>query len=107
MPYTKGHIGLSGIADTIGTAVDVASDPYMGEVVCRVGQLRDIERGNAVRSCNKTPSGLMGGVGMRALMPAFRGYVYAQRNPWVYPAAALVAVGVPFALGFLFGRNAS
>lgn len=96
---------LGDIAGTLVTAAQVTSDPYFAETVCRVGQLGAIKRGQAPSPCAKTPVGRPGGVGLGALMPALRGYVYAQQHPWAWAAAAAVAVGLPFLLGYAAGKG--
>lgn len=93
------------VAEGVSTAVDVSHDPYLGEAICRVQQLVAIENKREVPVCTKTASGLVGGVGMRRLMPALRGYVYAQQHPWVYPVAGAVAIGVPVLIGYLLGKG--
>ena len=40
---------MGDIADTITTAIDVASDPYVPEIVCRVQQLQQIGRNQPVK----------------------------------------------------------
>lgn len=102
MSYSK---SLGDIFGTITTALDVANDPYMPEVVCRINQLRAVEHGESVTECVSLAPGLAGGVGLRSAMPAFRAYVYAQRNPWVYPLLMAAVVGLPLYLGYELGRQ--
>jgi hypothetical protein len=93
---------VESVAQTIG---NVGSDPYLPEVICRVNQLHAINGGQAVPACAVTPPGLTGGVGMGRAMPVLRGYVFAEQNRWVYPVAIGAIVGVPFLLGYLFGKG--
>ncbi len=103
--YTRTRRSMGDLAEVIGTAADVASDPYLSEVLCRVQQLKAIERNQAVAVCPVTPDFPGVGVGLRKLMPALRGYVYAERNPWAYLAAAAVVIGVPMFIGYQLGKN--
>lgn len=98
---------MGDLASTIGTAVDVASDPYLAEVVCRIGQLKHIDHGEPVTPCEVTPEGVAGGVGLRNVAPALRAYVYAQQNKWVYPLAVAALVGLPLWVGYELGRGGS
>lgn len=96
---------MGDLSTVITTAADVTTDPYFAEVVCRIGQLRQRERGEPVGQCPDTPDGLSGGVGIRPLMPVLRAYVYAQQNPWTYWAAAIAAIGIPMWVGYELGRK--
>ncbi len=96
---------MGGLTEVIGTAADVASDPYLSEVLCRVQQIKAVERGQAVAVCPVTPDSPGVGVGLRRLMPALRGYVYAEQNPWAYLVAAAVVIGVPMFIGYELGKN--
>ncbi len=98
-------MAMGDLASTIGTAVDLASDPYLAEVICRIGQLKAIDHGEAVAVCPETPAGAAGGIGLRNAVPALRGYVYAQQNKWVYPIAVAVLLGIPMLIGYEIGRN--
>jgi hypothetical protein len=96
---------MGDISSVIGTALDVASDPYLSEVVCRVGQLKNIDHGETVGVCAETPEGTAGGVGLRNAIVPLRAYVYAQQNKWVYPVALAVAIGIPMWIGYELGRG--
>jgi hypothetical protein len=96
---------MGGVSDTISTALDVASDPYLPEVVCRIRQLKQIDRAEPVGTCQRTASGVAGGVGLRNAMPVLRGYVYAQQRKWVYPLAIAAAIGLPMAIGYALARR--
>lgn len=97
---------MGDLASTLGTAADVASDPYLSEVICRIGQLKNIDRHEAVATCTNTPGdGAGGGIGLRKAVPALRAYVYAQQNTWVYPLAVAAIVGIPMWIGFKIGRG--
>ena len=98
-------VDIGTVASGIATAADITTDPYLPETICRARQLLAIEAETAVPTCVKTASGKMGGIGLRKAMPVLRGYVFAEQNPWVYPVAAAVAIGVPFLLGVLIGRS--
>lgn len=96
---------MGDLASTVGTALDVASDPYLSEVICRVQQLKQIDHGEPVATCVATPSGVPGGVGLRNIAPVMRAYVYAQENPWVYPVAVAAILGIPMWIGYQLARG--
>lgn len=96
---------MGDLASTIGAALDVASDPYLNEVVCHIGQLKAIDHGEPVGVCAQTPDGAVGGVGLRNAIPVLRAYVYAQQNKWVYPLAVAALVGIPMFIGYEIGRG--
>jgi hypothetical protein len=88
------------------TALDVAGDPYLPEVLCRVAQLKQIEATGATpTACTSTASGLPGGIGLRNAVTPLRAYVYAQQHKWVYPIALLAVVGIPMWIGYELGRG--
>ena len=97
--------GLGDLASVLSTASDVAADPYLPELICRIQQLKNINNGQAVAICAETPEGIPGGVGIGNLMMPLRGYVYAQQNKWVYPVAILAILGIPFLLGYRMGEK--
>ncbi len=97
---------MGDLIGTINTAVDVASDPYLGEVMCRIGQLKNIDHNEPVAVCADTPPGVNGGVGLHNAIVPLRAYVYAQQNTWVYPLAVAVLLGLPLFIGYEFGRGA-
>ena len=95
---------MGDLLSEINTAVDVASDPYMPEVVCRIQQLKAIGNGQPVGVCAETAPGTPG-IGQGPVMPALRAYVYAQQNTWVYPVAIAVVLGIPFLVGKMVGEG--
>ncbi|HEY4266748.1 MAG TPA: hypothetical protein VGM94_01020 [Galbitalea sp.] len=96
---------ISSIENSIGAGLDIASDPYLPEVLCHVGQLHAIQGGQPVPNCPETPDGLPGGVGLNRAVYPLRWYVYAQQNPWVYPLAAAVIIGLPMLIGYELGKD--
>lgn len=96
---------MGDISSTITTALDVAADPYLPEVVCRVQQLTQIDHGQPVQACLNTPDTVVGGVGIARAIPALRAYVYAQENPWVYYVAAAGLIGLPMLIGYRLGKG--
>lgn len=96
---------MGDVSQVIGTALDVASDPYLAEVVCHVQQLKAIDHGEPVAVCAQTPAGVVGGVGLRKAIPALRAYVYAEQNPWVYPIAIAAIIGIPMWIGYELGKG--
>lgn len=108
MPYEiKQDLGASAtdIVSGITTFAQAVTDPYLPEASCRVKQLYEIQTGKTVSVCVKTPMNRSGGVGIKKAIYPLRGAVYAEQHRWVYPAAVAVAVGVPFLLGYLFGKG--
>jgi hypothetical protein len=95
------------LGDTAETIASASSDPYLSEVICRVGQLSAIRSDKPVPSCPKTRSGLPGGVGLGRAIPALRGYVWAEQRRWIYAVAAIGIVGLPMLVGYSLGRRSS
>jgi len=102
--YVRPNASLGDLASTLSTAADVAGDPYLTEVVCRVAQLKAIDHGEAVPVCAKIPPGAAGGVGLRNAIPVLRGYVYAQQHRWAYAAAVAALIGLPMLIGYRLGQ---
>jgi hypothetical protein len=99
-------MAMGDLASTLATAVDVASDPYLPEVICRIQQLKNIDHGEPVAVCAETPDGIVGGgVGLHNAMIPLRAYVYAQQNPWAYFVAIAVVLGVPMWIGYELGKG--
>lgn len=96
---------MGDLASTLATAADVASDPYLTEVVCHVAQLKAIDHGEPVPVCARTPGGAAGGVGLRNAIPVLRGYVYAQQHRWVYAVAVAAVIGLPMLIGYRLGQT--
>lgn len=96
---------VNSVGNSLGTAVNVAEDPYLSEVVCRIGQLQQIRAGQTVGACADTPDGMPGGVGLSAAVKPLRLYVYAKQNVWVFPAMIAAIIGVPFLLGYEYGKG--
>lgn len=99
------HAAMGDISSVIGTAIDVASDPYLAEVVCLVGNLKQIDHGEPVAVCPATPDGVAGGVGLHNAILPLRAYVYAQQNTWVYPLAVAAILGLPLWIGYELGKG--
>jgi hypothetical protein len=95
---------MGDVISTIGTVLDVANDPAMPEVVCRIQQLQSIDRGQPVPICAETIPGL-GSPWIQNVLPVLRGYVYAQQNKWVYPVLVAAVIGLPMWVGYELGRK--
>lgn len=93
------------VSNALGTAVNVADDPYLPEIVCRVGQLQQINAGQTPGTCTELPDGLPGGVGLSAAVKPLRFYVYGKQHAWVFPAVAIALFGIPFMLGYEYGKG--
>lgn len=96
---------ITSIANTVGIANDLANDPYLPETVCRVGQLRDINQNKKPPVCVRTADHLPGGIGLRKFVKPLRGYVYAEQHKWVYAAGVAAIIGLPFLIGYSFGKG--
>jgi hypothetical protein len=96
---------MGDIGSTIATAIDVATDPYMPEIICRIQQLQQVGRNQPAQVCTDTPNTVTGGVGIANAMPVLRAYVYAQQNPWVYPVAIAAILGLPIWIGYELGKG--
>lgn len=96
---------LANLATAVQTGVEVGSDPYLPETICRAQQLIAIENQRPVPACASTPANLSGGIGLRIAMPVLRGLVYAQQHKWVYPVAVAGVIGVPMLVGYLLGKG--
>lgn len=101
-----GSLGADSTVVAAGSAaLNVAADPYLPEVICRVQQLSQIENGKAVQECKKMPLNLQGGIGLRKAMVPLRGYVFAEQHPWAYAVAAIGLVGLPILIGYQIGKH--
>jgi hypothetical protein len=96
---------LSTIISGIGSALDVAGDPYLPEIICRVQELHAIKSNLPRPLCPSTPLGLPGGVGLGRVVLPLRAFVFAEANPWAYAVAAAAIVGVPMWIGYELGRK--
>lgn len=96
---------FTGAGSAISTAGNIANDPYLPEVACRVNQLHAIKSNQTVPACADTPPGLPGGVGLSDAVVPLRIYVYAKQNPWVFPLAAFAILGLPFWVGYSMGGS--
>jgi hypothetical protein len=98
---------MGDVTSTLNTVLDVAGDPYLPEVVCRIQQLEAIDHGQPVPTCAETPDTVQGAQWAANLLPVMRGYVYAQQNKWVYPVAVALVLGIPMLIGYELGRSSS
>lgn len=96
---------INSLVGATGSALDIASDPYLAEVICRIAQLKQIEAGGTPAVCPETADNLPGGVGLRNAIGPLRAYVYAQQNKWVYPLAIAAIIGLPMWIGYELGRG--
>lgn len=96
---------INAVVGAAGGALDIASDPYLPEVVCRLAQLKAIESGTTAAACTDTADNLPGGVGLRNAVAPLRAYVYAQQNKWVYPVALAAIIGLPMWIGYELGKG--
>jgi hypothetical protein len=96
---------MGDLSSTLSTALDVASDPSMPELVCRVQQLLQIDRGQPVQICADTPATVGGSPSIARITSGLRAYTFAQQNPWVYPVAAAAVIGLPLWIGYMLGKK--
>jgi hypothetical protein len=96
---------MGDLSSTLSTALDVASDPYMPELVCRVQQLMQIDRHQPVQICPETPEMAGGSASISRITSAMRAYAFAQQNSWVYPVAIAAIIGLPLWIGYTMGKG--
>lgn len=89
----------------LSTTLNLATDPYSQELACQISALQTIAKGGAQPICPETVDGTPDVAGIGNLVKILRYYVTAQANPWMYPAAIGVVVGVPLLLGYAFGKG--
>lgn len=106
-PVAMGDLAsaIANIGGAIGTVTDLATDPYLPETVCRIGQVSSIHKGQKPGACVTTHPNLPGGVGLRKMIVPLRAYAYAEAHPWTYAVAALGIIGLPFLLGYRMGQG--
>ena len=96
---------VNSISGSLGTGLDIAGDPYLSEVICHIGQLKQINAGAAPGACTDTPDGLQGGVGLARAVKPMRAYVWFEQNKWAYAVAAAAIIGVPMLIGYDLGKG--
>lgn len=96
---------ISSIGGAISTGAGIVNDPYFGELMCRLGQIRQGETGRPITPCQQVVDGLPSPGGLSKFMTPLRAYVYAEQNKWVFPVAAFAILGVPFLLGYMVGKD--
>lgn len=96
---------IQSVTGALGTSLDIANDPYLSEVVCHIGQIHQINNGQAPGQCTELPDGLQGGVGLSRAVKPLRAYVFAEEHKWAYVLAAAVVIGVPFLVGYDVGKG--
>lgn len=105
MGYSKCPEAMGDISSILSTTLNVASDPYTQELLCQIEALGTIAKGGSAPLCPETPDGTPDTAGVGNLVKGMRWYVYAQANPWVYPVAIGLGLGIPFLLGYAFGKG--
>lgn len=103
----QGSLGdvLSDIQTAVSAASNVASDPYLTEMLCHVQQLSQLGRGQPATPCISTPLNVPGGVGLKYAVVPMRAFVYARQHPWAWLVAAGLVFGVPMMIGYELGRT--
>lgn len=90
--------GIRNVKGAINPALEIVADPYFPEIIGKIEQLHAIE----VRDSGPNTRG----VGLRHLVYPLGVYVEFRKNPIVMGALILgVMVGIPFGLGYLFGKS--
>lgn len=102
-PTAMGDV-LQSIGNALSTAAGISNDPYSSELICRLRQVAALGTSTKV-ACTSTPLGYQSPAKLKKPVVALRGFVFAEQNPWAYPAAIAAVVGVPFLLGYLVGRK--
>jgi hypothetical protein len=96
---------INSIGGAVGTSVDIASDPYLPEVLCHIGQLKQINAGNDPGACANAVDGMQGGVGLARAVKPMRAYVWFEQHKWAYAVAAAAIIGVPMLIGYDIGKG--
>lgn len=96
---------MGDVTSILSTGLNVASDPYTQEMLCQVGALQAIGRGQSPSVCAETPDGTLDPANIGTLVKGLRAYVYAQANPWAYGVAAAVVIGLPLLVGYRLGQG--
>lgn len=92
----------------IDAATGVVQDPYLKEVACNVGRLKALQAGQYPGPpCPPTPQPVdpKKGIGLQYAITPLHMAVYARQNPVVIPLAIGAVLGVPFLLGYMFGKR--
>lgn len=86
-------------ADILKTAGTVLNDPALPQVVGMVAELHSMEPPSK-------PGGAPGpGIGLNTIVKPLQAFVFYRKNTWVLPVAVAGLIGLPFFLGYTFGRS--
>ena len=44
-------------------------------------------------------------LGLKKVAKPLRAYVWYRKNPWILPVGIAAVIGIPFALGYAFGKR--
>lgn len=100
----RSALGGVDVGALAGLTSSILNNPYVPEILCRARQLEAANTGKPVAACLSTPM-VPDTLGLGKFMLPVRGYVYAEQHKWAYAVGAVVAVGVPFLIGYLVGKN--
>lgn len=96
---------VNSIEGAINQGTNILNDPYFGEMMCRLGQIRQAETGQPITACQQVIDGMPSPGGLSKFMMPLRAYTYAEQNKWVFPLAAFAVIGVPFLLGYMLAQD--
>lgn len=92
--------GATTIAPYAHTAIDVAQDPALPEVIGLINSIPSSPDAYTYTQSSEP------GVGLKYLIPPLRIYIAYKKQPLLVGAAAIGLVfGIPFALGYMFGKK--
>jgi len=89
-------------AEILKSAKTVLDDPALPEVTGMVFELNQMEKKGAKAGEPGVPSK---GIGLRTVVKPLRAFVFYRKNTWILPVAIAGVIGMPFLLGFVFGRR--
>jgi hypothetical protein len=115
----KGATVLATGEKAVDVAVNVTQDPCFLQVVDLVRQLHVAEQprgglrglgsyrvpGRATRGMGYIAMGDVPGIGLCRVVTPLKIYVATRKNPYIIPLAIAGILGVPFFLGYLFGKG--
>lgn len=90
--------GIHSVKDAAGPVMEILKDPYFPQVVGMLAELHSLEQPSSGSS--------VPGIGLVHVAGAMKVYVEYRRRPLlVGPLVIGAMVGLPFALGYLFGKG--
>lgn len=90
--------GVKNVKNAINPALEIVRDPAFPQIVGMIAELHALEQPSSGPS--------VPGIGLRHLVPPLGLYVEFRKNPWVIgPLTVGAIIGIPFLLGYMFGKG--